>query len=72
MQGICYTFSRPLGVPVSVIDSDSPDAELLSFAISDTGSLVYVTGSNVLEEGTLVWVDREGQASPIIEEPGSY
>ena len=41
------------------------------FSVSETGSLVYVTGGDV-ENGTLVWVDRDGREEALAAEPGSY
>ena len=41
-----------------------------SYAVSRTGSLVYVPASP--SEHSLVWVDHEGRVSPVTEERGSY
>jgi Tol biopolymer transport system component len=40
------------------------------FTISDTGSLVYVSGRQA--ESRLVWVDREGQETPLADETGDF
>ena len=40
------------------------------FAVSQTGSLAYVPGGVAAAEETLVWVDREGQATPLTEIEG--
>ena len=40
------------------------------FALSDNGTLVYVPGG--AGERRLVWVDRDGQATPLPQEPSRY
>jgi serine/threonine protein kinase len=44
------------------------------YAISDSGTLVYVrgTGSTAAPELTLVWVDRNGKEQPIAATPNDY
>ena len=44
------------------------------YAFSDNGTLVYATGGNLSEseQRTIVWVDREGNEEPLLEEPRSY
>lgn len=37
------------------------------FSIASNGTLAYVRTSAKLESGALVWVDRQGQSSPIVE-----
>ena len=52
---------RPVGV----------NAAALNYAVSDAGTLVYITG--MVPSQSLVWVDRNGTASPIAAiPPGSY
>ena len=41
------------------------------FSVSDTGSLVYVAGSD-RENRTLVWVDRDGREVALAAEPRAY
>ena len=41
------------------------------FSVSDTGGLVYVSGSG-LESHTLVWVDRDGREEALAAEPRAY
>ena len=41
------------------------------FSVSDTGALVYVTGSD-LGDRTLVWVDRDGREEALAAEPRAY
>ncbi len=53
------------GSPIQILDGVSSQ-----FTVSETGSIVY--GINPAIKNTLVWVDREGQVSPIKEVPGSY
>jgi Tol biopolymer transport system component len=43
------------------------------YAISDSGTLVYVPGTTgSLNQGTLVWVDRQGKEAPLGVEPKNY
>ncbi len=55
------------GSPASVVDSvyRAPAVGAPFFAVSRTGSLVYLSGGL---ERSLMWVDREGRGSPAIEE----
>jgi len=53
------------GPPIQILDRVSSQ-----FTVSETGSIVY--GINPAAENTVVWVDREGQVSPIKEVPESY
>ena len=41
------------------------------FSVSDTGALVYVTGSD-LAVRTLVWVDRDGREEALAAEPRAF
>jgi len=41
------------------------------FSVSDTGSLVYVSGGDPVDR-TLVWVDRDGREVLLAAEPGAY
>ena len=41
------------------------------FSVSDTGALVYVTGSDPRDR-TLVWVDRDGREEALAAEPRAY
>jgi len=43
-----------------------------SFSFSDTGNLVYVRGDSSVPEYPVVWVDRNGDTMPLLEERGSY
>ena len=56
-----------VGSPVSVLDSvyRAPAGGAPFFEVSQTGSLVYLSGGL---ERSLMWVDRDGQASPVTEE----
>jgi len=53
-----------IGKPVLLLDgiARTPAAQ---FALSETGSLVYVPGGNQLPGQTLVWVDRDGRDEPL-------
>jgi serine/threonine-protein kinase len=74
LQAVPFDLAR-LGVdgsPIPVLDGVDfiPRSGRASYAVSRTGSLVYVPARPV--ERSLVWVDRQGKASPITEERGSY
>ena len=59
------------GSPISVLDGvyTHPMTGSSYFTVSDTGTLVYAPGS---AQSTLVWVDRQGRATPIREDPRGY
>jgi serine/threonine-protein kinase len=63
-----------LSDPVVVVDQVRTEASgAAQFAVSDTGSLVYVSGnSSDLENRALVWVDRHGREQPIGVVPRAY
>ena len=42
------------------------------FAFSDTGVLVYHPGGQKFTNKSIVWVDRAGQTTPLLETPGYY
>ena len=62
------------GPPVKVVDGVfmSTNSGSAHFDISRTGSLAYAVGKAEGGERTLVWVDREGKASPLPLPPRSY
>ena len=59
--------------PVPVVDSvvQSIDSESAQFAVSDSGTLVYLDVLN-LNNARLVWVDREGGVEPLTEAAHAY
>jgi serine/threonine-protein kinase len=78
--------SGPRGIRAAVFDHDRPQPtnpqtfvvdEVFTtvalgdswFWVSDTGTLVYVPGDATL--GKLAWIDRDGRASPLSEQPVS-
>jgi len=78
--------SGPRGIRAAPFDDDRPQPtnpqtfvvdEVFStaawgdswFAVSDTGTLVYVPGDYTL--GKLAWIERDGRASPLSEQPVS-
>ena len=61
------------GNPVPLVDGVLvKDSGAADFDISDNGRLVYVPGNVVENDDTLVLVDRDGNAAPLIETPGAY
>ena len=43
-----------------------------SFAVSGSGTLAYVPGRTAVPHRTLVFVDREGRATPLADAPAAY
>ncbi|HET9360271.1 MAG TPA: protein kinase [Vicinamibacterales bacterium] len=43
-----------------------------AFAVSQNGTLAYLTAAEWNQESTLVWVDRSGAEQPAVTEPGLY
>ncbi len=47
----------------------TPSASISWFAFSETGTLIYVPGDPILS--TMAWVDRQGHATPLADQPSS-
>ena len=64
--------SDPVPVVEGVMNKAASGAS--SFALSDNGSLLYVSGPVTVgaETGNLVWVDREGRETPLPLPAGAY
>ena len=62
------------GSPVPILERVSHLAGLggAHFAVSDTGTLAYRPADAGTTNTTLVWVDRQGRATPIVEDPAPY
>ena len=62
------------GNPVPVVEGvNVKPSGAANFDISDNGRLVYSIGVTPRDvPSSLVWVDREGRASPIVDQPGVY
>ena len=61
-----------IGNPVPVLEEvETKDSGAANFGISEDGSLVYVSGG-VSEGRTLLWVDREGRSTPVVEATANY
>jgi eukaryotic-like serine/threonine-protein kinase len=68
---------RPDGVPVAIAQGlrssrGFDDLEMTWFSSSLDGSLVYVSGTPGDPSSALVWVDREGRATPLSATLGQY
>ena len=63
-----------VGLPVRVVDSVLMEGDPMAahFSVSDNGTLVYVPGGRVGDEGTLVWVDHTGGVDPLPFPPGEF
>ena len=55
------------GQPVPVLDGvkTSPNSGAADFAVSDTGSLVYLPENAYIHDGQIVWVDRKKQVKEL-------
>ena len=62
------------GPAVSVAESvaGSADSGSMVYAVSPSGSLVFLPGADVPDAATLVWVDREGREETLATEPRAY
>jgi serine/threonine-protein kinase len=62
------------GSPAPVVQQVSWDVAHggAQFAFSDTGRLAYVAGDATLPEYPVVWVDANGETTPLLDERGSY
>jgi serine/threonine-protein kinase len=61
------------GSPVPVLEGVAVKASgAASFTISPDGTLVYILGSGVNDNRTIVWVDRSGRETPIRAPARSY
>ncbi len=62
------------GSPVPILERVSHLSGLggAHFAVSDTGTLAYRPADAGATNKTLVWVDRQGRATPIVDDPAPY
>ncbi len=67
---------EPKGSPVPILEGVLSERwlgyDVSYFALSGNGTLVYVPGGGATAESRLVWVDREGRATPLWNERGIY
>ena len=63
-----------LGGPVPLVEEvrGSLNTGAAQFSVATNGSLVYVAGDNQRARAALVWVDREGRASRVVEQRAAY
>jgi len=54
------------------VTTAGPASGAAQFSVSDTGALIYVSGSVQREDRTLVWVDRDGREEVLAAEPRPY
>ena len=61
------------GGPISLVEGVLATTYFWHYAISDSGTLVYIPGTSASStERTLVWVDRKGNEEPIDRKPNDY
>jgi len=66
------TSGGPVPLIQGVLRSTGSQTGAAHFSISDTGTLVYVTGGVSPVARTLVWVDRDGREEAIAAPPRTY
>jgi serine/threonine protein kinase/Tol biopolymer transport system component len=62
------------GTPVPVVQNvtSTPAEGAAQFASSETGVLAYVRGGPLVPQYPVIWVDREGRTSRLLDDPGAY
>jgi Tol biopolymer transport system component len=75
--GVAFDVARlaVTGAPVSLVRGvgTSPEETSAAFyAVSDTGTLVFATGSERVRRRQLVWVDRQRREDPLAAPPRPY
>jgi Tol biopolymer transport system component len=68
---ICFIF-RPPFTSFRAVEGIFRRGAAPQYAVSDSGSLIYIAGSSTISKRTLVWVDRNGKEEIIEAEPGDY
>jgi len=67
---------KVIGGPVSVVEGLFRQGAAPQYAVSDSGTLVYIpstaSGITASNQRTLVWVDRKGKEEPISAVPNNY
>jgi serine/threonine-protein kinase len=66
---------RPVGEPTTIPDvtiRTSGDNGAAEFAVSDTGTLVFIAPFTRVQPQVLTWVDRNGKEEPLPIAPGNY
>ena len=63
-----------VGQPVPVVQNITASAVhgAAQIAFSSTGLLAYLQGAAAVPVHPIVWVDRSGRDSPLLDEPGTY
>lgn len=64
------------GTPVPVLEGVAADPAALTgggqFAVSKSGTLVYLSGKFSIAGQTMQWSDATGQTKPLVSQPGTY
>ena len=64
------------GTPVPVLEGVAADPAALTgggqFAVSKSGTLVYLSGKFSIAGQTMQWLDATGQTKPLVSQPGTY
>jgi len=60
------------GVPVVEGIAAAPNAAGGQFALSDSGTLMYVAGHSVSSDPPISWMDRSGKTTPLLPKPSNW
>jgi eukaryotic-like serine/threonine-protein kinase len=65
---------RVTGPPVTVLEGvvTHPESGAAQFAISRSGTLVYASGTSHMADRALVWVNRQGVSSPLLDRKAAF
>jgi eukaryotic-like serine/threonine-protein kinase len=76
LHAVPFDLSRleATGQPVKVLDNvhTFSGSGSVSFDVSASGSLVYIPEGYLVPEGQLLWLDRQGKMTPLLEERRRY
>jgi serine/threonine protein kinase len=60
------------GGPIPIVEGVLHAGGAPQYAVSDSGTLVYMPGSSVSSQRGFVWVDRQGKEEPLAAPPNIY
>ncbi len=60
------------GVPAPLLEGVLTNRSGGQYAFSDTGTLLYISGTQTVSVSSIVWVDRDGTEQPLLSEEQSY
>src|SRR5262249_50339707 len=62
------------GTPTPLVQDVAGDSSTGGgrFDLSQTGTLIYLSGSSATQGWPIAWVDSEGKSQPLLSRPGAY